>query len=148
MTSSPFIGLIMSSLGPGLSTEPAVLAYSHAFPEFHQKVRELSVAISAVGVRVRDSGQLRGEFDGNLHIFSPEEFWLFDLAVDVIAMLGSVQGLPNSELARFRGNVRTLDEDVSSRVWRNGLRAAGEGPPYFRELRAHVPRHIVNPSRY
>jgi hypothetical protein len=102
MTSSPFLSLIMSTLGPGLSTEPAVREYVDAYPEFHQKIRELSQAVSAAGVRVRDFGLLRSEFDGNLRVFAPEEIWMFDLAVDVIAMLGCVQGLSNASLAQFR----------------------------------------------
>jgi hypothetical protein len=148
MTSSPFLFLIMSTLGPGLSTEPAVLAYVNAYPEFHQKIRELSAAVSAAGVRVRDFGLLRSQFDGNLRVFAPEEIWMFDLAVDVIAMLGCVQGLSNASLAQFRDNMRTLDEDVASHAWRKSLSQAGNGLPQFHDLRASVPRHAPNPQRY
>jgi hypothetical protein len=148
MTSSPFLYLIMSTLGPGLSTEKAVIAYVGNYPDFHHAIRDLSTAVSEAGVRARDSGMLRGEFDDNLRVYSPMEIWMFDLAVDVIAMLGSVDGISNSELFRFRENVRTLDQEVSSHYWKSALREAGPGVPQFQQLRASVPRHVINPSRY
>lgn len=46
----------MAALGSGLSSESAVLTYTHAYPDFHDKIRELTEAISAAGVRIRDSG--------------------------------------------------------------------------------------------
>lgn len=148
MTSSPFVFLIMSALGPGLSTEKAVIDYVSAYPDFHQAIRDLSAAVSEAGARARDSGMLRGEFDDNVRVYSPIEIWMFDLAVDVIAMLGAVDGLSNAELFRFKDNVRTLDQEVSSRYWQSCLRQAGPGVPQFQQLRASVPRHVINPSRY
>lgn len=147
-TSAPFLYLIMMSLGPGLSTEKAVLSYVHGYPEFHRQIQQLSLAVSAAGVRVRDFGLLKNDFDDNLKPYSPEEIWIFDLAVDVIAMLGCVDGLSNSSLARFKQNVRSLDGEVTAHAWKHGLKKAGAGPAQFQELRARVPRHQPNPARY
>jgi hypothetical protein len=72
----PAIGQITqtagSALGPGQNTEAAVLDHVRAYPEFHQKIREFSQAVSAAGVRVRDFGLLRSEYDDNLRVFAPE----------------------------------------------------------------------------
>jgi hypothetical protein len=146
-TSSPFLYLIMASLGT-LSTEQPVLAYTHSDPAFHQQVQHLSAAVSAAGERVRDEGRIRNDFDDNLRIFSPVEIWLFDLAVDVIAMLGSLMGLSNASLALYKDNVRTLDDEVHTHTWKHGLKKAGAGPEEFRELRQRVPHHPVHPMRY
>ncbi len=147
-TSAPFIYLIMACLGSSLNTEQAVLAYVGSYPDFHAHIRELSRAVSNAGVRVRDEGQLRSDFDDSLRIYSPDEIWLFDLAVDVIAMLGSIDGLSNESLARYKSDVRTLDDEVHTHTWKKGVKKAGAGPVQFQDLRHRVPRHVVNPMRY
>ncbi len=147
-TSAPFIYLIMSCLGPGLSTESAVRDYVGAYPEFHRQIRELSTAVSEAGVRVRDEGRLHSDLDDNLRVYTPDELWMFDLAVDLIAMLGSVDGLSNQSLAEFKSNVRTLDDEVHTHTWKRGVKKAGAGPAQFQELRQRVPHHTPNPMRY
>jgi hypothetical protein len=146
-TSSPFLYLTLASLGPGLSLEPAVTEFALREPELHQQIRALSTAVSAAGVRVRDSGLLRDDFDDRLRPFTPEEIWLFDLAVDVIAMLGGLEDLPPRARAQVASNLRSLDQSVHSHGWRKGVRQAGEGPTAFRALRARVPHHQPHPAR-
>lgn len=146
-TCAPFLYLIMACLGSALSSETAVLQYTHGLPEFHKQIRQLSAAVSEAGVRVRDSGRLRSDFDDTLRIYSPEEIWLFDLAVDVIAMLGCVQGLSSSSLALYKSDVRRLDDEVHTHTWKHALKKAGAGPAQFQELRGGVPRHKPNPFR-
>jgi hypothetical protein len=146
-TSSPFLYLTLASLGPGLSLEPAVREFAQREPELHQQIRALSTAVSAAGVRVRDSGLLRDDFDDRLRPFTPEEIWLFDLAVDVIAMLGSLEDLPPKARAQVTNNLRSLDQSVHSHGWRKGVRQAGEGPAAFRALRARVTHHQPHPAR-
>jgi hypothetical protein len=144
-TSSPFLYLTLATLGPGLSTEPAVRQYVEAMG-LRSDLQKLAQAVSAGGVRVRDYGLIRNDFDDNLHPFTPEEIWVFDLAIDVIAMLGCADGLPDRSLALFKSNLRNLDEEVTSRTWKHQLKKAGNGPAQFHELRAKIPRHTPHPS--
>jgi hypothetical protein len=147
MTSSPFLFLALATLGPGLSTETAVREYVQELG-LRSVVQELSRAVSAAGVRARDSGLLRSEFDDNLKVFAPEEIWLFNLAFDVIAMLGCIDGLSDRSLAQFKSNLRSLDDEATSHTWKKQLKKAGDGPGQFRELRARIPHHTPHPSRY
>lgn len=146
-TSSPFLYLLLASLGPGLSTEPAVIQCVQQLGLLGE-IQELSRAVSAGGVRVRDYGLIRNDFDDNLHPFTPEEIWVFDLAIDLVAMLGCVDGLPDRSLALFKNNVRTLDDEVTSHTWKKHLKKAGAGPERFRDLRARVPRHAPHAARW
>jgi len=41
--------------------------------------------------------------------------------------------------------LRELDADAGGRHWKKQVRKAGDGPPEFRELRAHVPRRQPHP---
>lgn len=141
-TSSPFLFLLLAALGPGLSHEPVVQAYLREQPVFHQTVRTLTTAVSDAGVRVRDAGLLKDDFDMRLGVYTAEEIWLFDLAVDVVAMMGALDGLPGQTRARMVSDLRTLDDEVTSHTWKKELKKAGEGPERFRELRAKVPRHL------
>src|ERR1700683_376786 len=123
-TSSPFLFLLLATLGPGLSTEPAVVGYVQQLGLLGE-IQELSRAVSAGGVRVRDYGLIRNDFDDNLHPFTPEEIWAFDLAIDLVAMLGCIDGLSDRSLAQFKSNVRTLDDEVVSHTWKKQLKKAG-----------------------
>lgn len=147
MTSAPFLFLTLSTLGPALSIEPAVQEYTRHQPGLHAKIRALSTAVSAAGVRVRDDGLLKDDFDDNLKVYTPEEIWLFDLAIDVIAMLGTLGGLPKAKHAQVASNLRSLDQSVDTHTWKKELKKAGAGPAEFRELRAGLPRHTPSPGR-
>lgn len=143
---APFIYLTLTTLGL-LSSESVVKQYASAQPEAQQAIRELAQAVAAAGTRVRDTGQMRDSFDENLRYYMAEEIWLFDLAIDVIAMLGTLGGLPPGTRARINEDLRLLDNNVHSHHWKKEVRQAGDGPAQFRELRAHVLRHEPHPGR-
>lgn len=139
MSSAPFLFLALSTLGPLLSTEPVVREYMRGQPRLLPQIRALSTAVSAAGVRVRDAGLLKDDFDDNLAVYTPEEIWTFDLAFDVIALIGALDGLPGRARAKAASDLRTLDQDTRGHAWRHAMKKAGEGPMAFAELRATVP---------
>jgi hypothetical protein len=144
-SSAPFLYMLLSALGPGLSPERAVQDYLHQEPAFRQAVRALATAVSQAGVRVRDAGLLRGDSGDRLKVFIPEEIWTFDLAVDVVRMLCELDGLTEETRARISENVGLVDQERVSHLWRKGLKKAGDGPDEFRELRYRVIRHSPSP---
>ena len=143
---APFIYLTLATLGM-LSGDPVVQQYASAEPQAQHAIRELSRAVAAAGTRVRDTGQMRDSFDENLRYYTAEEIWLFNLAIDVIAMLGTLGGLPPGTRARIIDDLKSLDGNVHSHHWQKEVRQAGDGPARFRELRAHVPHRQPHPGR-
>jgi hypothetical protein len=141
-----FVKLMLTMLSPVLSREPVVQEYIARDPALLQQIRALSTAVSAAGVRVRDAGVLKDD-SVNLKVYTPGEIWLFDLAVDVIAMLGGLPGLPSAKRALISSDVSSLDYWVNGHTWKKELKRAGEGPPEFQELRARVPHHPVRPAK-
>ena len=139
MSSAPFLFLTLSTLGPLLSTEPVVQQHMRGEPRLLQRIRELSTAVSAAGVRVRDAGLLKDDFDDNLAVYTPEEIWTFDLAFDVIALLGALDGLPGRAKAKAASDLRSLDGSARHHAWKHALKKAGEGPVALQGLRATVP---------
>jgi hypothetical protein len=149
-TDVPFIDLILVQLGYGpaygLSAEPAVRQYVRNEPGLYPIIRDLGAAVGAAGIRARDGGLLKNSFDDNLKLYTPEEIWNFDLAIDVIAVLAAVEGLSKSTLFRATQALRDLDRTARGHTWKKELKRAGEGPAAFRELRARVPRHTPHPG--
>ena len=143
---APFLYLTMTTLDL-LGSDPVVRQYIHAAPEAHRAIRQLSTAIAAAGVRVRDTTTRHGFLEEHLREFTPDEIWLFDLAIDVIAMLGTLGGLSPSMHAQVLSDLRSLDDYPHSHHWKREVRKAGDGPEAFRDLRAHVPRHKPHPDR-
>lgn len=139
---APLIHLTLALLA-NLGTEAAVQRYTRAQPGAHRAIRALSAAIAAAGVRVRDSGRARDSFDERLRMFTAGEIWEFDLAYDVLAMLGSLDGLSPGTHARIAGALKTLDQDTHSHHWKNAVCQAGDGPAEFRALRAEVPHRTA-----
>jgi hypothetical protein len=139
-TSAPFLYLTMSAFYL-LGTQDAVQQFLARSPGPHQQMRALAVATSAAGVRVRDAGLLKDNFDNNLKIYTPNEIWTFNLAVDVIARLGELEGLPPSTHAQIVSDLKSLNDSARSHHWQKELRRAGDGVPLFRELRASIPPH-------
>lgn len=137
---APFLYLTISTLGL-LSYDPVVKQYLAAEPKSHQSIRELSRAVAAAGVRVRDSGRRLEEFEEHLHKFTPEEFWVFNLAIDIIAMFCGTPGLEPGKHAQIRSDMQSLDEYPRGHHWKSQVRKAGDGPVQFRELRGHIPTH-------
>jgi len=143
---APFIYLALMTLTL-LGQDSVVQQYTSAQPEAQHAIRELTRAVAAAGTRVRDAGQMRDSYDQNLGYYTAEEIWVFDLAIDVIAMLGSLGGLPPGTRARIIDDLKLLDNNVSTHHWKKGVRQAGGGPAQFSELRAHVPQHQPHPGR-
>jgi hypothetical protein len=137
---APFIYLTLVTLRARLTRERAVVAYLSAEPGLRQKIRQVAAAVGAAGVRVRDAGLLKDSFDENLRVYTPEEIWTFDLAIDVIALLGTLDGLPGGTRASIADTLRLLSQSTHSHTWKKDLKNAGQGPAAFRELRAQVPR--------
>jgi hypothetical protein len=146
MSSAPFIGLILATFSV-LSKDRAVQGYAQSEPGLRERIQALTTAVSGAGVRVRDAGLLEDSFDESLGVYTPEEIWLFDLAIDVIAMLSIPEGMVKSTRALVAEDLRNLDEQLVRHKWVNALKQAGEGPDAFRELRAEVPRHIPHPAQ-
>ena len=96
--------------------------------------------MSAAGVRVRDAGLVKDGFDGNLAVYAPAEIWTFDLAIDVLAQLGALDGLTGEMRASLAQSVRQLDRDSRQKIWQKGMKKAGGGPVTWHELRART-RH-------
>jgi hypothetical protein len=142
---APFIYLTLTTLDM-LSRDSVVQQYSSAQPEAQHAIRQLSRAVAAAGTRVRDTGQMRDSFDQNLRYYTAEEIWLFDLAIDVIAMLGTLGGLAPATRARVIEDLKLLDNNVHAHQWKKEVRQAGQGPAPFLELRAHVPHHQPHPG--
>jgi hypothetical protein len=139
-TSAPFLYLILSAFYL-LGTQDAVQQFLARNPGTHQQARALSAAVSAAGVRVRDAGLLKDDFDDNLKVYTPDETWTFNLAVDVIARLGGLEGLPPGTHAQIVSDLKSLSDSARSHHWKKELKRAGDGPPQFRELRAAIPPH-------
>jgi hypothetical protein len=92
---------------------------------------------------VRDAGLLRDSFDENLQVYTPEEIWTFDLAFDVISMLGAVEGVRGGTRASIVDSLRSLDWTARLHAFRKDLRKAGPGPEALRELRDRVPHRTT-----
>lgn len=80
-----------------------------------------------------------------LKIYTPEEIWTFDLAIDVVRMLCELDGLTKETRARIGDSVGLIDQERVSHLWHKGLKKAGDGPEEFRELRYRVIRHSASP---
>jgi hypothetical protein len=65
---------------------------------------------------------------------------MFDLAIDVVAMLATSGGsLANRDM--IISDLRTADKQVGTRQWRHQVHKAGAGPEQFRQLRELIPHH-------
>jgi hypothetical protein len=142
---APFLGLVLASLRQ-LSSEASVQDYVSRAPGLRPAIQSLALAVADAGVRVRDSGELRDSFDENLPAYTPGEIWVFNLAIDLIALLGGIDDLPGGTRAMIASNLGSLDRDADSRRWKKELRSAGPRPEAFRELRARIPGHTLNPE--
>ena len=140
---APFIYLTLATLGPLLTYEHAVQAHVSAEPGLRQKIRQLSTATGTAGVRVRDAGLLKDGLDENLQVYAPEEIWTFDLAFDVIAMLGAIDGLRGGTRASIVDSLRSLDRTAHLHAFKKDLKKAGPGPEALRELRDRIPHRTT-----
>ena len=142
---APFLSLTLTLLGllPG---DPGVNQYASTRPEVVQAIRALSTSVAAAGVRVRDSAPARDDFEDHVRRFTAEEIWMCDLAIDVIAMLGTLNGTGSRLRRMIVSDLGTLDKDVHGHHWKREVRKAGAGPAEFQELRMLVPHHPPHPG--
>ncbi|MGD0559708.1 MAG: hypothetical protein ABSA93_32665 [Streptosporangiaceae bacterium] len=145
-TDVPFIHLILVMLGYGLSDEPAVQQFVGAEPGLLEDIRSLSAAVGAADLRVHEAGLLKNGFDDHLKYYEPAEIWCFDLAIDVIAMLGGLTGLTDDGRSRTTQALRDLDATAQGHTWRKALKHAADGPASLGALRERVPRHTPDPA--
>jgi hypothetical protein len=143
---APFIDLTLAVFGL-LRFERAVQEFVGREPELVRNIVALTNAVADAGARVRNAGLLKSGFDNNLGVYTPEEIWIFNLAIDLIALLGSLDGLRNGTRAQIANNLTSLDRSTSSHTWKKDVKRAGFGPAHFRELRAAVPYHTPRPRR-
>jgi hypothetical protein len=136
------IGLILTTFR-NLGYQVAVQDYLDRAPGLRHAIRALSLALGAAGTRIRDSGVMQDHFDVSPAYYAPDDIWACDLGADVIAMLGSVEGLPGNTQAEAGSTLRTFDVKTWPRgdrlAWRNGLKQAGRGLEPFRQMRAQIP---------
>jgi hypothetical protein len=111
-----------------LGLQPPVKDCLQREPGLLPQVQELSRAVSAAGVRVRDAGLLKDMFDSNLAVYTPEEVWTFDLGFDVVALLGALDGLTGEVRANMASNRQSFDRYAHNDAWRNAMEKAGDGP--------------------
>jgi hypothetical protein len=142
---APFLYLTLTTLAL-LGSEPTVQQYAEADPDAHRAIRALCTAAAQAGIRVRDTARHGDSFDEHLRMFTADEYWIFNLAVDVIAMFATGGGLRPDTRALVIDDLKTLDVHVHSHHWKHEVHKAGDGPAEFRELRAHIPHHKPHPS--
>jgi hypothetical protein len=137
---APFVNYSLFALAM-LEDEPSVEQYGRANPDARRAIYALSGAVGRTGRRVRESGQnSKADFQyENLKLYTAEEIWMFDLAIDVVAMLTTGGGLGQDNRMMVQDHLRWADKDTHSSHWKREVHKAGDGPPEFRELRAHVP---------
>ena len=137
---APFVELTISTLKL-LSSEDSVQQYLSVEPGASRTIPMLAAAVAGAGARVRDSGQMHDFLDSRLKLFTAEEIWMFNLAIDVVAMLATAGGLRPDTRALVISDLRSLTEETNSHHWKSQVHKAGDGPAAYRALRAHVPPH-------
>jgi hypothetical protein len=142
---APFLELTLATLGL-LGGEATVRQYAEANPDAHRAMRALSTQVAEAGIRVRDTAKHHDMFAEHMKMFTPEEYWKFNLAIDVIAMFATGGGLSPDTRALILDDLGTLDDHVHSHHWKSQVKKAGDGPVEFRELRAHIPHHKPHPE--
>jgi hypothetical protein len=98
---------------------------------------EMSRGVIPAGERALGSGLLKDRYDESLRPYTPEEVWAFDLLIDVIAMLASLQGLETRSAVTDK--VKSLTDTAHRHEWTTCVRRAGAGPENLRDLRGQVP---------
>ena len=135
---APFISDLFSAL-ERLSSDNAVQQYTSANPDAHRAIRALAAAVAKAGNRVRDSGRISIQAE-DLRLYTPEEIWLVDLAIDVVAMLATGGGIKPDNRNMVLYYLRCIGKHADGRHWEHQVRKAADGPAAFHDLRARVPR--------
>jgi len=128
-----------------LQDQPPVEQYGRANPDARRAIFALSETIGQVGIRVRDSGAgKKADFrHEDLRLYTAEEIWMFDLAIDALAMLTTGGGLHDGVRMQALDHLKMADEHSRDGHWKRALRHVGDGPEVFRVLRAHVPHRAT-----
>jgi hypothetical protein len=129
-----------------LETEPSVRQYLESQPQAHSAILELSSAVAQAGARVHTMTPGSKVIEDHLRLFTAEEIWVVDLAVDVAAMLAGGGGVDPAVHEMVIWKLRDIDDHVHTHHWHREVRKAGDGPAEFRDLRAHVPHHRPHPA--
>ena len=137
---SPFIDRTLFALLE-LAGESAVQQYLHANPESQKAILELSRIVGQAGARVREAQGPHIVIDEQIKYYSAEEVWMFDLAIDVVAMLATNGGSRSDTDGMIISDLRSIDKHAHSRQWRHQVHKAGAGPAQFRQLRELIPHH-------
>jgi hypothetical protein len=136
----PFLYNTLSAM-QWMSDESSVQQYLRAYPQAHRAIIALSRAITDVGLRIRRASRDRDIYDEHLGHFTADEIWMFDLAIDVVAMFATGGGLHQETSRSVQDKLREADEHVHSHHWQREVRKAGAGPAQYHELRALIPHH-------
>jgi hypothetical protein len=143
---APIIYLTLSALAT-MGGESSVEQYISAQPAAHQAILALSRAVARAGIRMAESDP-KAVIDDHLRLFSAEEIWMVDLAIDVVAMLGTGGSLHGDTRVRVLDKLKELDRHVDSHQWRKLVHKAGAGPAEFQQLRTHIPPHKPRPDAH
>lgn len=143
---APVIYLTLSALA-AMGGESSVEQYISAQPSAQQAILALSRSVARAGIRMAKSDP-KAVIDDHLRLFSADEIWMVNLAIDVVAMLGTGGSLHGSTRVLVFDKLKELDRHVDSHQWRKLVAKAGAGPAEFHELRAHVPPHKPRPDAH
>jgi hypothetical protein len=143
---APVIYLTLSALA-AMGGESSVEQYISAQPAAQQAILALSRSVARAGIRMAKSDP-KAVIDDHLRLFSADEIWMVNLAIDVVAMLGTGGSLHGSTRVLVFDKLKELDRHVDSHQWRKLVAKAGAGPAEFHELRAHVPPHKPRPDAH
>jgi len=121
------------------SYDPAAQTFLNT-PQRVGSIRALAVGVQSAGRRLQDAGVLSDEvIDRGEKIYTAQEWWTFDLAVDLIATLTAINGIEPYASSSARFEVVSFDGTWASRS-KKALKHAGDGPEQLRSLRAAIPR--------
>jgi hypothetical protein len=154
-TSVPFLDLLLVQLGYGptygLSAEQSVRDFVRSQPGMYEQIREVGTTVYRAGARARNHGLLRNSFDNSLHPYSPDDIWVMDLAIDVLALLAYLPRLSGGARFSALDALRDLYVTCNVHAWHKQVKHAADRPPQeFRALRARVPvrpKHLPKPGQ-
>lgn len=112
-------------------------------PAFLAEVRHLISVVQAAGERAADNG-LRS-WPNWLKDYTVEDMWCFQLGLDLMMWLATLDGVSNEYRRLTLENVENYDWDGDRHV-RKALEKYGDGPAELQGLRARIP-HTPSASK-
>jgi hypothetical protein len=134
----PFLYETLSAM-QWLSDEPSVEQYVRADPQAQHAILDLNRSLAETGRRVMAALGKESPYDEHLRHYTPDELWMADLAIDVVAMFATSGGLRGQTHDSVLDRLRRAEEHTGGHHWKREVHKAGAGPAEFRELRAHIP---------